>query len=208
MDEIPKHIWSKIGIDKLRPVQEKAIKQGLFTGKNLVICSPTASGKTLIAEMAILNIISLGKKAVYIVPLRALASEKYKEFKEKYDFKIAVSTGDFDSDDNYLSIYDLIITTSEKMDSLLRHRSEWIKDIGLLIIDEIHLINDSERGPVLEMVITLLKKLLNPQIIALSATIGNPETLADWLDAELVVDNWRPVKLKHGILNGDKIEFY
>ncbi len=211
-DLIPKNVYEIINkqVKEFRPVQEKAIKQGLFQQKNLLVSAPTASGKTLIAEMAFLNtILNKKKKAIYVVPLRALASEKFEEFKKKYPFiKTAISTGDFDSDDNYLKIYDLIITTSEKLDSLLRHRSEWLNSVGLLIVDEIHLLNDPSRGPTLEIVITLLKKLINPQIIALSATIGNPKELSEWLEAELVFDTYRPVKLFKGVMMNHSVRFF
>ena len=113
-------------IRELRPAQEKAIKKGLLDGKSLLVCTPTASGKTLIAELASLKSIIEGKgKAVYIVPLKALASEKYKDFKRRYGkiAKIALSIGDIDNSDPYLAEYDLIIVTAEKMDSLLRHHA-------------------------------------------------------------------------------------
>ncbi|MBN1502416.1 DEAD/DEAH box helicase [Candidatus Woesearchaeota archaeon] len=198
-------------IKGLRPAQEKAIKSGLLEGKNLVVCTPTASGKTLIAEMAMLQAI-LNKKgrAVYIVPLKALASEKYNEFKSRYSkVKIALSIGDIDSSDTYLEKYDLIITVAEKMDSLIRHKADWIKYLHAVIIDEIHLLTDSSRGPTLEILITLLRRLLKKsQFIALSATIGNPEELAKWLDANLVTDNWRPVKLHKGVYYNGEVEFY
>jgi helicase len=198
-------------IEILRPAQEKAIKAGLFDNKNLLICTPTASGKTFIAELAFINsILKNNKKAIYIVPLKALASEKYKDFQKKYShlIKISLSIGDLDSDDSYLKDYDLIICTSEKLDSLMRHHVPWVSQIGCIIIDEIHLINDVERGPTLEIIITLLKQLLNNvQLIGLSATIGNPLQLAQWLDAQLVEDNWRPVKLKQGIYDGYNINF-
>ena len=194
----------------LRPAQEKAVNNGLFENKNLLICTPTASGKTFIAEMAFINsIFKKNKKAIYIVPLKALASEKYKDFKNKYGhlMKISLSIGDLDSDDYYLKDYDLIICTSEKLDSLLRHHVPWINDIGTIIIDEIHLINDVERGPTLEIIITLLKQLLNEvQFIGLSATIGNPQQLAIWLNANLVEDDWRPVKLKNRIYEIDSLK--
>lgn len=196
---------------KLRPAQEKAIKKGLLKGKNLLICTPTASGKTLIGEMAAMKSILEGKgKAIYIVPLKALASEKYKDFKKRYGgvAKIALSMGDIDSKDPHLAEYDLIITVSEKLDSLMRHHTPWLSMIKTIIVDEIHLLNDVSRGPTLEILITLLKQLLkNVQIIGLSATIGNPEELALWLDADLVEDSWRPVKLHKGIYFDNKIEF-
>lgn len=199
-------------ITKLRPAQEKSIKKGLLEGKNLLVCTPTASGKTLIAELAALKSIIENKgKAVYIVPLKALASEKYRDFKKRYGktAKIALSIGDNDSSDSYLAEYDLIVTTSEKLDSLIRHNSPWLSGVKTVIVDEIHLLNDTERGPTLEILLTILKKLLkNAQIIGLSATIGNAEELAEWLNADLIVDEWRPVKLHKGIYMDGKIEFY
>ena len=201
-------ILEKEGINELRPAQEKSIKKGLLEGKNLLVCTPTASGKTLIAELAAINsIVECKGKAVYIVPLKALANEKFKEFKRKYSdlVNIALSVGDIDSADPYLANYDLIITTSEKLDSLIRHKANWLHNISTVVIDEIHLLNDISRGPTLEILITVLNQILKKaQIIGLSATIGNPEQLAEWLNAEIVIDGWRPVKLHKGIyLNGE-----
>jgi helicase len=210
---LPEKLYDIIGksITDLRPSQVKAVEAGLFEGKNLLICTPTASGKTLIAEMAgVKNILERKGKAVYVVPLKALANEKFKEFKEKYGnlFRIALSIGDIDSADSYLIDYDFIFTTSEKLDSLIRHSSPWLRQVKTVIIDEVHLLNDSERGPTLEILITILRRILkNVQIIALSATIGNPEELAEWLDASLVIDSWRPVKLEEGVYLEGEIEF-
>lgn len=212
--EIPEELFKILEkeITKLRPAQEKSIKKGLLQGKNLLVCTPTASGKTLIAELAALKSIIEGKgKAVYIVPLKALASEKCRDFKRRYDkiVKVALSIGDIDSSDPYLAEYDLLIVTAEKMDSLLRHNAPWVSNIATIIIDEIHLLNDTERGPTLEILLTILKQLLkNAQLIGLSATIGNAEELAEWLSADLIVDEWRPVKLHKGIYYDGKIEFY
>ena len=212
--KIPNVLYEIIGqeITSLRPAQEKSIKKGLLEGKNLIVCTPTASGKTLIAELAALKSIIEGRgKAIYIVPLKALASEKYRDFKRRYGkiAKIALSIGDIDSSDPYIAEYDLVIVTSEKMDSLLRHHTPWVSGIKTIIVDEIHLLNDTERGPTLEILLTILKQLLkNAQIISLSATIGNAEELAEWLGADLVVDDWRPVKLHKGIYIDGKIEFY
>ncbi|MEM3374057.1 MAG: DEAD/DEAH box helicase [Candidatus Woesearchaeota archaeon] len=205
-----KDILSK-SINELRPSQEKAIKAGLLERKNLLICTPTASGKTLIAEIAMLEGIynNLGK-AVYVVPLKALANEKFNEFKEKYkDIKVGLSIGDVDSADNFLINYDLIVTVSEKLDSLIRHKAPWITKIATVVIDEIHLLNDAERGPTLEVVITLLREILKKaQFIALSATIGNPKELAEWLNANLVIDDWRPIELKKGVYFDGQIKYY
>jgi len=211
---IPEQLYSilkRAGIDKLRPCQRKALKNGLLDGKNLLVCTPTASGKTLVAEIAALtSILRNKKKVIYIVPLKALAQEKFKDFKRLYGgvAKIALSIGDMDSTDPYLSKYDIIITVSEKLDSLIRHSAPWLSQVACVIIDEIHLLDSPNRGPTLEILITMLRRMLNLQLIGLSATIGNPKELASWLDANLVIDSWRPVKLHKGIMLESKLEFY
>lgn len=211
MNEKIKEVLTKEGITEFRPSQQKALDNGLLEGKSLLICTPTASGKTLIAEMAAMQtILEKGAKAVYIVPLIALANEKAKEFKRKYGHicKVALCTGDLDSADPYLSDYDFIICTSEKLDSLIRHHSPWLAFVKCVIIDEIHLLNDVSRGPTLEILITILMKLLKDvQLVGLSATIGNPQELAKWLKSELIIDNWRPVPLHKGTFFGGELEF-
>lgn len=194
----------------LTPIQEKAVTAGLLQGKSLLVCAPTASGKTLVATMAMIHSLKEGK-ALYIVPLKALANEKYKEFQlllQGTPYKVMMSTGDIDSESEYLANYNILVLTAEKLDSLLRHKISWLADVKTVIIDEIHLLNDLSRGPTLEIIITLLKMLIQPQLIGLSATIGNPQELAQWLEAELVIDSWRPVELKQGIHWQGKTEFY
>lgn len=212
-NKIPAPLYNSLvpEIDKFRPCQEKAIKKGLLDKKNLLVCTPTASGKTLIAELAMLkSILEKNKKAIYIVPLKALANEKFKHFKKRYKqyLDVALSIGDLDSADPYLEQYDLIVCTAEKLDSLIRHHAPWLSQVGTVIIDEIHLMNSPRRGPTLEILMTILRELLKNkiQLIGLSATIGNPKELAEWLDANLIIDNWRPVKLHKGIYDGEKLE--
>jgi len=212
-DKIPKNLYNSLlpDIEEFRPSQEKSIKSGLLERKNLLVCTPTASGKTLIAELAMVKSILEDKgKAIYIVPLKALANEKFKDFKKRYGLylRIALSIGDLDSADPYLAGYDLIVCTAEKLDSLIRHHAPWLNNVATVIADEIHLMNDPGRGPTLEILITMLRELLKDvQVIALSATIGNPEELSEWLDANLVIDNWRPVELKKGIFYKGELEF-
>lgn len=213
-DKIPQKLHEAIsaaGVAELRPAQVKAVDAGLLDGKSLLVCTPTASGKTLIAELAAVSaILSHKGKAVYIVPLKALASEKFNDFKKRYGsfVKVALSIGDFDSSDPYLADYDLIICTAEKLDSLIRHHAPWIRMVAVVVIDEIHLLNDPGRGPTLEILITMLRQLLpKAQLLGLSATIGNPEELAEWLDARLVTDDWRPVKLHQGVYRDGAISF-
>jgi helicase len=215
--ESVKEIIIKGGIDELFPPQEEAIKAGALEGKNLVLASPTASGKTLIAELcALKHVLEKNGKIIYLTPLRALASEKFDDFKKyaaitKKDdrrIRIGISTGDFDSTDPWLEKYDIIVTTNEKSDSLLRHRAKWMNEISLVIADEVHLLNDAKRGPTLEVVLERLMQV-NPdiQILALSATINNVDEIATWLKAEFVNTEWRPVTLKEGVLLNDEIQY-
>jgi len=212
-DKIPNQLYNSLlpDIEEFRPSQEKSIKAGLLERKNLLVCTPTASGKTLIAELAMVKSILEDKgKAIYIVPLKALANEKFKDFKKRYGnyMRIALSIGDLDSADSYLESYDLIVCTAEKLDSLIRHHAPWLKRVATVVVDEVHLMNDPGRGPTLEILMTILRELLKEvQIIALSATIGNPEELSEWLEANLVIDNWRPVELKKGTYDGKELEF-
>ena len=212
-----KEIIIRSGIVELYPPQEEAIKAGAFEGRNLVLASPTASGKTLVAEFcALKHILEKNGKAIYLTPLRALANEKFQEFKKYAALRknngrrvgIGISTGDFDSSDPWLERYDITITTNEKADSLLRHRAKWMDEISLIVADEVHLLNDAERGPTLEVVLARLMQV-NPdmQILALSATINNVEEIAEWLKADYVTTEWRPILLKEGVLLHDEIQF-
>lgn len=195
------------GISELYPPQADCVERGLLEGKNLLISIPTASGKTLVAEMAMHSHIASGGKCLYVVPLKALASEKFGEFSGKGP-RIGIATGDFDKRDEYLGRNDIIIATSEKVDSLLRNNSPWMNLITCLVLDEAHLIDSEDRGATLEMVITKLRHLNNDmQIIGLTATIGNPRVLASWLKAELVTSDWRPVELKEGVFCRDTLYF-
>ncbi len=207
---IPKTLqerYQKGGITELYPPQAECVERGLLAGKNQLVAIPTASGKTLIAEMVMHARIASGGKCLYIVPLKALASEKYDEFSGK-GVRIGIATGDFDRREDTLGGNDIIVATSEKVDSLLRNSTRWINDITLLVVDEIHLIDSEKRGPTLEMVIAKMR-CRNPgmQVIGLSATIGNPNLLASWLDAELITSSWRPVDLRQGIFWDDRIIF-
>ncbi len=203
----------KEGYTELYPPQEDSIKAGLLHGKSLLISAPTASGKTLIAILSMINYLSKSKgKIVYLCPLRALAAEKFSEFKklESIDFKrkikVKISTGDFEAVDKDLVNSDIIILTNEKMDSIIRHGSEWVDDVGLVIADEIHLIGDDTRGPTLEIILTKLKLLENkPQILGLSATISNSDEISEWLGCKLVENKWRPVPLFEGVYDAGSV---
>ena len=201
------------GFEKLYPPQADSIKSGLLDGKSILVSSPTASGKTLIAMLAMISYLSKNDgKVVYLSPLRALAAEKFSEFKklEKVALgkriKVSISTGDYENIEKNLEKSDVLILTNEKMDSIIRHGAEWVEEIGLVIADEIHLIGDENRGPTLEMILTQLKLLeINPQIVGLSATITNSDEIADWLDCKLVKNDWRPVPLSEGVCDAGEV---
>jgi len=212
------------GYEDLFEPQERSVKAGLFDEKkNFLITIPTASGKTLIAMLAILSHLSKHKtKIVYLTPLRALASEKFEEFKklEKLSLgrkiKVALSTGDSKEKKERLEDADIIFLTNESMDANMAFQQDWIYDIGLVVSDEIHLIGDETRGPTLEIILTRLRSGFigknPPKIIGLSATISNSNELADWLECELVESEFRRVPLseavysRHIITNQDREE--
>ncbi|MCK4952207.1 DEAD/DEAH box helicase [Candidatus Bathyarchaeota archaeon] len=212
-----KRVIINTGITELYPPQEDAIRAGALDGKNFILASPTASGKTLIAELcALKHILEKDGRVLYLTPLRALANEKFEEFKKYTIIKkkngrwvsVGISTGDYDAADPWLARYDIIITTNEKTDSLLRHRARWMNEISLVIADEVHLLNNADRGPTLEVVLARLMQI-NPhaQFLALSATVKNAEEAAEWLKAESITTDWRPVTLREGVLLHDTIQF-
>jgi helicase len=202
-----KQFYLDSGILELYPPQAEAVEKGLLEGRNLLAAIPTASGKTLLAELAMLKSIMAGGKALYIVPLRALASEKFRRFREfsELGIKVGISTGDYDLRDEGLGVNDIIVATSEKTDSLLRNETVWMQEISVVVADEVHLIDSPDRGPTLEVTLAKLRKM-NPycQILALSATVGNADELAAWLEAELVVSEWRPTELQEGVFFNGK----
>ena len=201
------------GFEKLYPPQADSVKSGLLDGTSILVSAPTASGKTLIAMLAILSYLSKNDgKIIYLSPLRALAAEKFTEFKklEKITLgkkiKVGISTGDFENIEKNLEKSNILILTNEKMDSIIRHGVEWVEEIGLVISDEVHLIGDETRGPTLEMILTQLKQLdTKPQIVGLSATITNSDEIANWLDCKLIKNDWRPVPLSEGVSDGGEV---
>ena len=199
------------GISELYPPQEEAIKAGLLAGRSLVVSSPTASGKTMLALLsAYVKAKQQNRKAVYLAPLRALASEKYAEFSEfsRFGIRTSISTGDYDSSGESLGRSDIIVLTNERFDSVMRHRVSWINSVGLFIADEVHLAGNDSRGPTLEMILTKVLHLgLDAQLLALSATISNAKTIAEWLRAASVELDWRPVPLKQGVYDYGRILF-
>lgn len=202
------------GIVDLYPPQAEAIQKGILNGKSLLMAVPTAAGKTLIAELCMVkSILANGGRCLYIAPLKALASEKYNDFKNKYaplGIEVGLAIGDKDSPAPHLNRYQILVATAEKVDSLLRSRAQWlINSLSVAVLDEIHFINDGSRGPTLEILAARLRQL-NPniQILGLSATVSNAAEIAKWLKAELVSSSWRPIPLKEGVYYSERIQFH
>ena len=198
------------GIESLYPPQAEAVAAGVTDGENVVASVPTASGKTLVAQLAMLSKVADGGTALYIVPLRALASEKAEEFAafEEFGVDVGVSTGNYEGTSEWLAEKDVVVATSEKVDSLVRNNASWLGDVSCVVADEVHLVDDAERGPTLEVTLAKLRQLASDlQVVALSATVGNADVVAEWLDAELVDSDWRPIELKKGVHYGSALHF-
>lgn len=186
-------------IERLYPPQAEAVDAGVTQGENVVAAIPTAAGKTLIAELAMLTASGPG---LYIVPLRALAREKYEHFKSLPNVSAGITTSDVEPEATAVNQADIIVATAEKVDAAIRNGAAWIERLACVVIDEVHLVGSKSRGPTLEVTVaTLQQRAPGLQIVALSATIANPEAIANWLNATLVSSTWRPVSLRTGLYN-------
>ena len=194
------------GISTLHPPQAEAMPS-VLSGRNTMVCIPTASGKSLVAFMGLVHqirVANVGSRGIYIVPLKALASEKQEELKqlgEHIGLKIGLGIGDATHEAKQIDDCDILVCTSEKLDSLMRSKPEVLRRVSIVVADEFHLVNDSHRGPTMEINLTRIRHSLpEAQIITLSATVGNSQDLADWLDSDLIVSEWRPVSLEYATL--------
>ncbi|KAJ3595533.1 hypothetical protein NHX12_004836 [Muraenolepis orangiensis] len=212
-------------------VQSKAMDDVLYTGRNFVACAPTGSGKTVLFELALIRLLMENSepwkdvKAVYMAPIKALCSQRYEDWKQKFGplgLTCKELTGDTEIDD-FFEIQDahIIMTTPEKWDIMSRRWRDncLLQLIRLFLIDEVHVVKDVTRGPTLEVVVSRMKAVHafrtagNPQadlsvrLVAVSATIPNISDIADWLCNESgpatyldMDESYRPVKLRKVIL--------
>lgn len=209
IDQRVRDIFIRKGIEDLYPPQQRCIEP-IFKGENLVLSVPTSAGKSLVAYLAALRAVLDGGRAIYIVPLKALAAEKYQDLLEFSEIgaKVGLFIGDADEPAGSIDRYNLIVATSEKVDSLLRHRTKWLEDLSVVVADEVHLINEPDRGPTLEIVLSRLRQVnKNLQVVALSATIQNSQEIALWLDGKHIQDDFRPVVLHEGVYHEHEIFF-
>lgn len=205
-----KSVLKAEGVSELLPVQSLAIKHGLLEGESLLVVSATASGKTLIGELAGVPKAMKGQKMLFLVPLVALANQKYEDFKRRYSklgLRVAIRVGmsRIKTRDELVVVdtgidADIIVGTYEGIDYLLRAGRK-IGNVGTIVIDEIHTLDDEERGARLDGLIARLRKLYpKAQFIGLSATVGNSEELARELGLKLVLYDERPVDLERHII--------
>ncbi|HVZ70942.1 MAG TPA: DEAD/DEAH box helicase [Polyangia bacterium] len=200
-------VWKQQVGQELLPVQERAVKEfGLFGAENLIVFSPTSSGKTFIGEMAAVRAARANTKVFYLVPQKALAAEKFEELRRRYapvGISVVVSSRDHrEYDDRILRRdFQIAVVVFEKLQALLVSHPQLMKVVGLVVVDELQIITDRERGPTLELLLTKLRLgAQRPRIIGLSAVLGRAQTLADWLGARLLVETRRPVELRKGVL--------
>lgn len=207
--ELLTEVW---GIERLHPPQAEAVPV-VLEGRNLLLSIPTASGKSLVAYLAMfqrLLVDAPGSRAFYLVPLKALASEKVGELREAGDalgLSVGMAVGDRSGETVSLDTADIIVATSEKFDSLLRNKADLMARMSIVVADEVHLIHDRGRGPTMEVNLARVKhEKPHAQIIALAATVGNAAQLADWLGATLIQSDWRPVVLRYGTVTDGLVE--
>ncbi|MCL5730580.1 MAG: DEAD/DEAH box helicase [Candidatus Thermoplasmatota archaeon] len=198
-----------LGIDGIRLYAHQSEAISAFrNGENVIVSAPTAAGKTLIAKVAIADTFLQGRKSIYIVPLRALASEIYGGLRQMslLGARVGIATGDFDEGYYRLSRFDVLVMTSEKADSLLHHDPAFVEEIGLIVADELHLIGDPQRGSRLEVFLTAARELnRDVRFLGLSATISNARSLCDWLGCRLISSSFRPVPVESFVIYRNRI---
>ncbi|MDI9437853.1 MAG: DEAD/DEAH box helicase [Euryarchaeota archaeon] len=197
----------------LLPVQVMAVNVGLLAGENLLVVSATASGKTLIGELAGIPRALKGGKFLYLSPLVALANQKYRDFQKRYgklDLKVSIKVGmsrikareELSLPKSKVEDSDIVVGTYEGLDFLLRAgRASELSNLSTVVVDEIHMLGDADRGPRLKGLIQRLRFLFpNLQIIGLSATVGNNQEIANEFGMKLVEYSKRPVPLERHLI--------
>ncbi|MEF8779123.1 MAG: DEAD/DEAH box helicase [Haloferacaceae archaeon] len=196
--------------DEFNRMQREALPALLDRDDNVVAAAPTASGKTALAELAICRTLADGGTALFLAPLRALTNEKERDWErfEELGYSVYVVTGERELNSRRAERADILVMTPEKADSATRKhespRYAFVRDVDCCVIDEVHLLDSDRRGSVLEVTVSRLRRLCDPRIVALSATMSNVQDVADWLDAPpdctfTFGDEYRPVDLHTGV---------
>jgi len=206
--------WEKRFDGKLLPLQYRAVTEyDLLEGQSLLISAPTSSGKTFCGEMALIRAIQNRKKGIFLVPLKAVAEEKYRQFAGCYNepgLTITIATRDHPENDEDIARgrFNIAVMVYEKFNAALLSQFDLMSQVDTVVIDELQMLADPVRGPHLELALTkLLYSKYNPQIVALSAVVGEATGLAAWLGCRLLLDKSRPVELKRGVAANGKFYF-
>ena len=183
----------------------------VLDGQPLLVVAPTTSGKTFVGEMAAARAIADGRKAVFLLPFKALANEKFEEFGDLYgqglDLRVVRCTGDYtDQSEPFVKgQYDIAILTFEMFLGLSLAVPTLLSKIGLVVLDEAQFVTDPTRGIGVELLLTNLlaarKRGVQPQVVALSAVIGEVNHFDGWLGCQTLATNVRPVLLVEGVLD-------
>ncbi|MFC7070095.1 DEAD/DEAH box helicase [Halobaculum lipolyticum] len=198
------------GFEEFNRMQREALPAILDRDENVVAAAPTASGKTALAELAICETLREDGTALFIAPLRALTNEKEAEWErfEDLGYSVYVVTGERDLNPRRAERADILVMTPEKTDSATRKhesaRYDFVNDVDCCVIDEVHLLDSDKRGAVLEVTVSRLRRICDPRVVALSATMPNVDDVAEWLDAPPETtfefgDEYRPVDLETGV---------
>jgi len=205
--------WMKHYTAELLPIQERAVLEGcVLQGASIVGSGPTGCGKTFIAEMAATHAACQGRRIFYLVPTKSLAEAKYAEFAQTYcplGLRVDIATRDRRSADARLvrGDFDIAVTVPEKLWSLVLKGPALVHSVGALVVDELQLIGDPDRGPCLELVLSRFLHSGVTQVVGLSAVLGNDQELADWLGARLVRESRRPVELRKGVWRAGRFSY-
>jgi replicative superfamily II helicase len=206
VEEVLPEFADAFPFERFNEMQSAALPAMLNRADNAVVSAPTASGKTALAELAICRTLAEGGTALFLAPLRALTNEKESEWErfEALGYSVYVVTGERDLSPRRAERADILVMTPEKADSATRKhetaRYSFITDVDCCVIDEVHLLDSDRRGAVLEVTVSRLRRLCEPRVVALSATMPNIDDVADWLDAAEETtfafgESYRPVPL-------------
>ncbi len=204
--------WASKYPSGLNSLQLEAVNNyRVADGKSLVVVAPTSAGKTYIGELAAAKAVSEGRKAVFLLPYRALVNEKFDQFSALYADRLGIRvircSGDYNDDvGSFLKgKYDLALLTYEMFLQLVVSSPAILSQLGLVVLDEAQFITDPTRGMAVELLLTFLlsarEKGISPQLITLSAVIGDANNFPEWLHSELLFHNERPVPLIEGVID-------
>ncbi|MSX60230.1 MAG: DEAD/DEAH box helicase, partial [Actinobacteria bacterium] len=174
-------------------------------GKGVLVAAPTGAGKTVVGEFAAFSALAIGKKCFYTTPIKALSNQKFQEFVDRFgEERVGLLTGDT----NINSEAEILVMTTEVLRNMLYANSSTLKNLGSVVMDEVHYLADKSRGAVWEEV--LIHLMESVQVISLSATVSNAEEFGDWLGevrgaTEVIVSEVRPIPLYQHVLIGDRL---